>query len=97
MTTFDKAWGIVKDDSFEESFPGELPPLKRSEPCYACHMDETPERCEGAKWSYHGGAGGLFTYCEPQMKRIVQETKDDPSLEPGDSEYGSWTDDLQEM
>ena len=86
---FDTAWAVVKEDDFEN--------IKVGEPCYACRMDDAPERCSGAKWSYHGGAGGLFTYCDPQMKRVVQETKDDPSLEPGDPEYGSWTDDLQEM
>ena len=102
---FDKAWDVVKDVDFGK--------IKAGEPCYACHMEEIPERCEGAKWSYHGGAGGLFTYCEPQMKKVVQATKDDPSLqsnprlneETGQFEhdpeayekYGEWYDDLQEM
>ena len=77
-----KAGKIVKEVDFEN--------IRRGEPCYACHMDNTPEMCKGATHSYHGGAGGLFTYCKPQLNKIMQ----DPTISGDDL---SWIDDIQEM
>jgi len=64
--------------------------IKAGEPCYACHMDNAPEMCKGATHSYHGGAGGLFTYCKPQLNKIMQ----DPTISGDDL---SWIDDIREM
>ena len=81
-SVFEKAWGVVKEDDFEN--------IRAGEPCYACHMDNTPEMCKGATHSYHGGAGGLFTYCKSQLSKIMQ----DPTISGDDL---SWIEDIREM
>ena len=57
-----------------------LDQIQKGDCCYACEMDESQDEpmsgrgfCSGAKWAYHGGAGGLFTYCDEQLKNVQQE------------------------
>ena len=78
--------GMVRSGSEDVDFEN----IRAGEPCYACHMDNAPEMCKGATHSYHGGAGGLFTYCKSQLSKIMQ----DPTISGDDL---SWIEDIREM
>jgi hypothetical protein len=62
--------------------------LKLTKICTSCLALE--EECEGPRWFYHAGAGGLFTFCDFAKAEVIEQTMADPSLEPM-SEYNPQT------
>lgn len=83
-----KIQNLVDDSWYEDdsgNFEGRLSQIEAPEhpdgfviPCRMCdEFDQTPEYCEGVKWYLDEGMEGLYTLCDQQLQRQIDERADD--------------------
>lgn len=49
--------------------------------CTVCLAAYTADTCTGAVFRYHGGAGGVWTFCRRSMAEAIAEHDGDPTLD----------------